>query len=340
MVKAFEEAASKAYSTMTTQLPFFTQTVTSDMPHTDAYGNEIFSDAQAANYHKLACLLHYQTVLQNAVAPLSKYIQTRSLEQTALNMTYRREAQLITQLFGQLKKAAFVAQLNAIGTSIIGEYFDANWYKQTNTIMFMASRKSNDMNSPLLTSTATTAIPEITMTLDGDTDPYYDSATDLLVYGMFVDPDTFQPIDATSNGIKFERAIYILLRFLDVSTILTWARALTTDPTKVGSITSASTYYEQCIVRAVNAINLTLTRFATFMTEIRTFIDKLEMSGMVYWKKGMNIDVGKISVFDPDYNKILADLVAAYVGGSSSVTYDQQTQRWQCWSLWNKYEGS
>lgn len=344
MVKAFEEAASKGYSTMMTQLPFFTQYVTTDLPNEDADGHAIFTGAKLQNYHKLGSLLHYQTVLQNAVAPLSKYIQTRSLEQTVLNMTYRRESQLITQLYGQIKKAAFIAQLNAIGTSIIGEYFDSNWYKQMNTIMFMASRKSNDMNAPLETSTATTHIPVCRMAVQAPApgaDPvyYYNSEEHLKVFGVFVDPDTFQQVDASVDGIPFEKAVYYLLRFLDVSTLLTWARAITTNPSSVGVITSASAYYEQCLVRLINAINLCLTRFATYMTEIRTFIDKMEMSGLVYWNKGMYIDVSNIKVFDPDYNKILADLIAAYVGGSSHVTYDANTQRWQCWSLWNKYEG-
>lgn len=339
MIKAFYEAISKAYSTMTTQLPYYTNIIAAP----DAPEISDLSSSEAEIYGKMMGLLHYQSVLQNAVSPLSKYIETMSLEQTVLDMSYRREAPLITALYGLLRKKAFIATLNAVGTSILGEYFDDNWYKQINMLAFVPSRKSNAMVDPLMTATCTTLIPRVTFSVPvSGSDPvkYYDS-NDLKVSGIFINPDTFQfegtaeqPIDLT-----FEQLIYRLNRMLDVSTIIRWARTLNTDPSAVGNLSSPSAYYQQGIVKLIEKINILLTKFTTAMTDVRTFIDKLSESGMVYWKKGMSVKIDKIGIFNPVYNVALHNVISAYVGGSSEMEYDSSTQRWQCTTLWNKYTG-
>lgn len=336
MNKALNEALSKGYSTMMTALPYYTDDISTNMPMPKPYEND---STLKSIYGKLGGLLHYQTVLQNAVSPISKYIETMSLEQTALNMSFRRESPTITALYGLLKKSAFKATLNAVGSNIIGEYFDTNWYRQMNTMAYTPSRKSNSMSDPLLTATMTTCIPSCLMkTQSGVT--YYDSASILKAKGIWVNPDTWT-FDGTTDKpveISFEDLIYRLNRMLDVSTILTWARKLNTAPSSVGTITSPSAYY-QSIVKMIEAINLILTSFTTAMTNIRTFIDKLDTSNMVYWKKGVSLSVSNITVYDPTFNVILHNLIAAYIGGSSTMTYDQNTQRWQAATLWNKYTG-
>lgn len=339
MLKGFYEAISKAYSTMTTALPYYTNSIVAvDAPELTG-----LSDTEKELYGKMMGILHYQTVQQNAVSPLSKYIETMSLEQTVLDMSYRREAPLITALYGLLKKKAFIANLNSIGTSILGEYFDDNWYKQMNMLAFVPSRKSNAMTEPLMTATCTTLIPRVKFQVpveDDDPITYYDS-NDLKTTGIFINPDTFEFEGTTENPItlSFEQLIYRLNRMLDVSTILRWARSLNTDPESVGSLTTPSAYYQQGIIKFIERINVILTKFTTSMTDVRTFIDKLAESGMVYWHKGMSIKVDKVEDYKPVYNVALHNMISAYVGGSAEMTYDINTQRWECSSLWNKYTG-
>lgn len=194
MNKAFNEALAKGYSTMFTQLPYYTDTITTSLPVPETY-----SASETGVYHKMGGLLHYQTVLQNAMLPISKYIQTISLQQEALNMSYRREAPTVTALYGLLMKKAFKATLNAVGTTIIGEYFDLNWYKQMNTLANIASRKSNSMTDPLMTATMTTCIPSCTMATAGQSPvTYYDSTQVLKAAGVWLNPDTWQ-FDGTSS---------------------------------------------------------------------------------------------------------------------------------------------
>lgn len=333
LVKSINEALSKGYSTMLTQLPYYTDTIATDMPEV--------SGVDAGVYGKLGGLLHYQTVLQNAVSPLSKYIQTISLQQTVLNMSYRREAPTVTALYGLLMKKAFKATMNSIGTNIIGEYFDVSWYKQLNTLANVCSRKSDSMADPLMTATMTTLIPKCTFTTPGSETPYYDSDKVLESRaGVWFNPDTWENEGTSQEPVKlsFETLVYRLNRMLDVSTILTWARKLNTDPNSIGIITTPSAYY-QIIIKYIEALNIILASFNTYMTELRTFIDKLESSGMVYWKKGISISIEGIKDYTPTYNVILHNMIACYIGNSSEMKYDQSTQRWQAVTLWNKYTG-
>lgn len=334
MNKAFNEAISKGYSTMFTQLPYYTDTIATDLPEPSSYGS-----TELAIYHKMGGLLHYQTVLQNAMLPLSKYIQTISLQQTALNMSYRREAPTVTALYGLLMKKAFKATLNAIGSNVIGEYFDLNWYKQMNTLANIASRKADAMTDPLITATMTTYVPKCTMTTPSSV-KYYDSDEVLSATGIWLNPDTWQK-EGTSElpaTLTFEELVYRLCRLLDINSILAWSRMLNTDPSSVGVITTPSAYY-QSIIQFIEAINVILTKFATSMSEVRTFIDKLNDTHFVYWRKGVTLSVDSIKDYTPVYNVILHNLVATYIGSASTMTYDTNTQRWQCSTMWNKYTG-
>jgi len=337
MLKAFQEAISKAYSTMFTQLPYYTDKI--EAPQAPIPTG--LTSAEADIYGKMMGILHYQTVLQNAVSPLSKYIETRSLEQEILNMSYRRESPTICALFGMLKKKAFIATLNAIGTSVIGEYFDSNWYKQMNLLVNTPSRKSPSVVDPLMTATHTTMIPKIKFSYrkpDGTFTEYYDSDS-LKVTGVFLNPDTFDydGSDDDPYELSFEEAVYRLNRLLDVSTILHWARALNSSYETINIKTPAA-YFQQ-INKLVEVVNSLLTRFTTNMTDVRTFIDKLASSGMVYWEKGMVIQVDKVTCQNPPYNVILHNMIAQYCGGSALMKYNGRTQRWNAATLWNKYTG-
>lgn len=160
VVKAIEQAVSFGFSTMLTQLPFATADYATEegaLPVPASVAN-----SKAYGYYK--ALIHYQTVLQNLVTPIAKYIELRSLEREMMRMSFRTEAPILTQLFGLFKKSSFISEVNTIGTVVINEYFDTNWYKQVNTLMCVPSRKTKGMTDPLLTMISTHAIPKLTIT--------------------------------------------------------------------------------------------------------------------------------------------------------------------------------
>lgn len=336
MKKSFSEALAKGYSTMLTQLAYYVDEIATDMPISYNVAQGTYSSDDSV-WGKAAGLIHYQTVLQNLVAPLAKYIETRSLEQHALNMSYRREAPIVTEIFGLLKKAAFISTLNAIGTNIIGEYFDVDWYKQNNLLANTACRKSNAITEPLITMCAHTRIPRCTMKVKGANDPYYDSNTVLSITAPKGLYDPYSGASYEKNTIDLATAVTNVVKMLDISYILQLARTINTDSS--ATLIKSSRDYFNAVVEYINVINLIASKFSTAITDLRTFIDKMQDSGMVYWKKGMNIDVNHISVNDPTYNVLLHNVLCACASTADEMKYDKVTQRWGCYTIWNKYTG-
>lgn len=338
LAKAFNEALSKAYSTMLTQLPYSSSKVTTDIPVPNT-----LSEGEQDIYHKLGGILHYQCVLQNAMAPIAKYIETMQLEQTMLDVSYRRESPTLTALYSLLKKKAFIGTLNAIGTNIIGEYFDDNWYRQMNTIINVPSRKSNSMTDPLMTCVAVTHIPSCKIENDLAGATSYDSSTLVTSAISLVNPETLK-FDLDTDGktkvtksYTLQELTHNLVRLLDVYYMTKWARLINNSPTST-DLSTPTMYFNQ-IAYLIENINLLMTRFVTAMVDIRTFIDKLASSGLVYWKKGARLTVDGVKPASPTYNVILHNIMSAYTGGSQTMTFDTNTQRWQAYTLWNKYTG-
>lgn len=111
MGNAINEALSRTNSEMMTNLAFAQYGVRT--PHPDMDNNNL-------SY----VVLLYQTMLINVATVLGKYMQLMSLEDELIDMGYNREAYFIIQIFGFLKKKAFVQTLNALSSFIQGEYFD------------------------------------------------------------------------------------------------------------------------------------------------------------------------------------------------------------------------
>lgn len=348
--KAIAEAMSKGYSTMLTQLPFYTMGIASSIPVLSADGKAETKTAPSnSDYAKFTALIHYQSVLQDLVRPAAKYIQTMSLQGEAMRMSYRRESATLTTLFGLLSKASFKATLNAIGSSILNEYFDAVWYREMNTLLNIPSRKSQGMVDPLMTMVGIHAIPSCQF-YSNDTsqsngfakDPFYNSDISLAATGRFPDIESFS-IPSSASTIPLEDLVFRICYLLDVNTMITWARKANNDklPSPApgfNSIDKASAYFEgiNSMIEAVQAI---ATRFTTNMSNIRTMLDRLTQAGFVYWEKGAWINVDNITQVKPTYNKILADVVKCSYSGDATMRWNTATRRWGFRSPFNKYEG-
>lgn len=110
---AINEALSRTNAEMTSQLPFATQSVVTTL-------------AQADSSNKLYVMALYQSMLQNTASVLAKYIQTMSIEKHLIDMGFNREANFTQELFSLLKKKSLVGKLQALATTLYGEYFDAD----------------------------------------------------------------------------------------------------------------------------------------------------------------------------------------------------------------------
>lgn len=246
-------------------------------------------------------------------------------------MSFRTEAPLITQLFGLFKKSSFVAEVNTIGTVVINEYFDRNWYIQNNTLQCVPSRKTKGMVDPLLTIVATHAIPRLTIDSSYDSDSLASGTGD-----AFLDPEDFKI--KTGVAVKLEEMVTRAAKLMNPAYILRFVRLLNRGALPAGAITTISAYGES-VKLYLSYIARYAARFSTAMSNLRTFLDKLDQSGMIYWKKGVSFFVGKIQQLEPHYNALLNDVFAATYSGADKIVFDAQTKRWRAWAFWNKYVG-
>lgn len=339
MIKSVEQAVSFGFSTMLTQLQFTQDTYTTDLPLPPQYVTNPEATgldrvlAKPAGYY--AAMIHYQCVLQSLVQPISKYIELRSLEKELMRMSFRTEAPLVTQLFGLFKKSSFIAEVNTIGTVVINEYFDVNWYKQMTTLQCVPSRKTKGMVDPLLTIVATHAIPRLVIK-DG-----YDS--DDLKTGndaRLLNPDTLM---FETGALKLEQCIERVTKLMNPAYIMKFLRLLNRNalpqPGEGQVACSTISAYGEAVKTYLSYIARFAASFSTAMSNCRTFLDKLSQSGLTYWKKGVAFFVDKIVQLEPHYNALLNDVFAATYAGADKVIFDAQTKRWRAWAFWNKYTG-
>lgn len=340
MIKSIEQAVSFGFSTMLTQLKFTQSEYHTDQPIPSQYLDAQSSGTGIARTLKpaagyFAAMIHYQCVLQALVQPISKYIELRSLEKEMMRMSFRTEAPLLTQLFGLFKKKSFIAEINTIGTVVINEYFDINWYKQNNTLQCVPSRKTKGMVDPLLTIVATHAIPRLKIDSSYDSD---DLATGS--QATLLDPETLK---YTTGSMKLEKLIENVTKLMNPAYILRFVRLMNHNalptPAQGETVVTSTSAYGEAVKNYLSYIARFAAQFSTAMSDIRTFLDKLSQSGMVYWKKGVAFFVDKIEQLEPHYNALLNDVFAATYSGADKVVFDNATKRWRAWAFWNKYVG-
>lgn len=341
-IKSIEQAVSFGFSTMLTQLAFTTDSYVTDIPVPSEYitedeGETIY--APSAQWY--GALVHYQTVLQNAVMPIAKYIEMRSLEKEMMRMSFRTEAPMVTEIMGLFKKASFISVVNTIGTVAINEYFDVNWYKQINTLLCVPSRKTKGMVDPLLTLIGTHNIPALKIYKKDDlVNPVYDyTEMGCGSAAVLLDPEDY---NFKQGAQSFRQLIENCCKLMNPAYILRFVRKLnagTILPTGDYEVANTTNAYVEGIIAYLKYISKNAAYFSTRMSDVRTFLDKMSNSGMVYWTKGTAFFVDKIEQLEPKYNALLNDVFQATYAGSDTITFDAATKRWRAFTLWNKYTG-
>lgn len=346
MAKTTATALSNGMATLTLQLPFFKDFVKSDMPYKEGVDGSVYSSALEA---RLPWMVYYQSAVLNLAAIPAKYLQIRSLEKAVKDMTYRRDNTEVNELYGLLKKAAFVSMINSLATTVIGEYTDNDWRIQVNTLVNVPSRKTNAYTSPLLTMVGYHKMPTLKLiantgqdTPTSDTGVYFDSSSISATLVASTSRPLYDPFNMaliTSNlTLNFEQAIKMALTLLDQTTVLGWARKNTMAASDADRIPS-QWYY--------NTLDLVLSKIVSMssqifngLSEIRSGLDKLKDTGLVYWQKGISFFIGgKVDQYSLTYNKTLADVFASDKTGSANIVFDDLTYRWKFNTLWNMYEG-
>lgn len=307
---AVSEAVSFAYSESLTQLPAFKATVQSSMPSVTGL---------------TGWLVAYQTFLQNIGAIPASYNTCMGFEQVLKDMGYRREAPLITELFGLLRKASFRAKVNAISEYTLAEYFDRNWWEQVNTLIRVPSRRSEALTSPLLFMSGIHTIPETIVTGEGSEDPMFDTRT----YKLKMTIDGVEKEYHISE--LFEKAVDALNPYF----ILKWAREVYRNASNV----TAQGYFNR-IENILNGIKLIMVKFSQDNAELRTVLDRMATVGIVYWQKGVTFDVSKSNpVGTVVYNKLVEDVFTAAVASAATMSWDEHDLRWRFFTMWDKFTG-
>lgn len=302
-----QEAVSKAYSETFINLPFFNLTVDSDVgiDTTDGAGK------------MLATALTYQTILLNVAGIFNKYNQLHACRKLLLDMEWNRNAPSVTAYYGLLNKASFKAQFQAISTNIWGEYFDKNWYLQTNTLSALLSAKSDSITDPLMEIMAVTHIPNLKLSLkSGDT-----------IITLFDTKQKFkikdQPGDFTMSEV-FNKLIS------ELSPVLTLEDIRKDHDMKVKF--NGISYMLDTVVKILDYFK---QGFETF----RTVLDVMNRVGINGWMKGPSFELLNDDSYKPMYNLIVEDIIKAKVCSATIMTLDETTRRWKFYSLWDKYFG-
>lgn len=305
---AINEALSRTNAEMTSQLPFATQTV-------DVNNN--LADADFTN--KLYILALYQSMLQNTASVLAKYIQTMSIEKHLIDMGFNREANFTQEIFSLFKKKSLVGKLQALATTLYGEYFDADWYKQINTLTMIPSRKSTSVRDPLLTIIATHVLPNITVK-QGTTTLYATSD-----FAVEVDSTTYDQRQIAEK----------IITLLDQRSILEWSRRKFNGQ---DSILTPQAYFNE-LIAWLDRLAAVMARVSNQMSDLRTYLDVMGKANLNQWKVGTMFDMTAVSKGPIMFNKILHDTFAAYLNSPEKVKFDSDTQRWTMYTTWNEFTG-
>lgn len=192
------------------------------------------------------------------------------------------------------------------------------------------------MIDPLLTIVATHAIPALTITDASGAQVYTSANLATSTAASLVNPENFNVV--TGQAVTLEKLIENVTKLMNPAYILRFVRLMNHNSLPSGSINTISAYGE-AVKTYLSYISRFAAQFSTAMSNLRTFLDKLSQSNMIYWKKGVSFFVDKIQQLEPHYNALLNDVFAATYSGADKITFDNATKRWRAWAFWNKYVG-
>lgn len=325
---AFSTGFSTTTSELWSQTSYPTSTITTTMPG--------FEDGLMA-----APLIHYQVVLQNLALILAKFNQLNLLQQDLINMGWQREENILIQLFSLMKKKTFVDRWTAMSNYIKNEFFDAEWARQINNLCNIPSRKSTSVRDPLLTVVATHIVPDITITSNGSSTPYFNSAEWLgQDYEMITNEDGITIPVPVKERVTFEHLCYKLIDLLDQNTIVEWARSMFNDSTDLPYNIRSVNQFINYLTLLLDSISMMMNKFKVAYTDMRVFLSTAKRAGLIKWDMGTEYSVFKpMAVSTVANNLNVRDMIVATCATPSEINFNYGTQTWTFLSLWDEYDG-
>lgn len=325
--KAFDEGRARVQAELWMSSSFNTSIFKSNIPYME--------DSMTSAF------IYYQTFLQNMATVMAKFNQLTLLQQDLINMGYQRESSMLVELFSKLGKTTFLNKWFTLAADLKDEYFDTAWFQYVNGITNVPARKSNSTRDPLLTVVGVHQMPQISISLADNLDPYFESnkfKVKTYSYKWNEDKKEAEPHKAEVGLEEFFRNT---LRMLDQNNILNWARKHNMGD-KDDLFTDADTpnKYANMLDWQVDSLITAMRYFKKFFREMKVFLHIARRSNLIKWNQGTDFSLYKAKATTSAVNNInIKDIIVATCASPSRMVFNPTTQKWGFYSLWDEYEG-
>lgn len=317
-VSTMLESISAAYATQLTDLAFMTADYKTTIPQ--------MTDGSAA---MIGFMTWYQCVVQNIASVMAKYNSTLALVDYLVKMGYNGEAPYTTELTNLFKKQNLYTLLDQIGVIISQEFFDLDWYQEVSVLNGLPSRSAGDVQSPLLTITGSTFIPDVEVSLNNEI-VFSTITADKPGY------DAFNKIVVGKTTYTFQSLVQHIMESFDPVDILAFCRQVYS-----GQVTSTATAYVNDIIDCLHALVNSCAVFKNYTVDLRTFLMLVQSStNLNHWVYGTPYTRPSKprEQATPECIRVVEDIFKAF-GTNGNMVYDQTTRKWKVYTLWRGGSG-
>lgn len=338
MRKSIAEALSVLQSTTFTNLAITNFAVETDLPLGSGEKVDISNDATPLMAYSsttdviYAMSIYYQVFLQEALSTINWFNSFRLKQGTAIRDAWGREVPNLNALFGLLNKSSFLSLLNSINLSFEGEYIDKEFMTQVNYLSLMPSRRSNSITDPVLELQTKFNHPNTFKVYILDNNGQVISKT------PFYD-DQNLGINTIVNGSPVFTSFWIacdeVKDYLSLEATKRWGRSSFTP----GSISGTDNARYNAIKAYFDVIIASMVYFKPLWSDYRECLDIMSRTGTLSWSKGFRPSITKDTDAVIFSNLIVDDIYKMVLSGNDSLSYNNNTKRWETFSQWNMYFG-
>lgn len=299
MNNIWEEVKAKLSAEAFYQIPFFSWEVS---------GNTMFQDPL------LDITMFYQTVCQTVMLIPTVYKKMRSFEQTLKDMMFYENSSRMERLYNELNKTTFSGLVQAVAKSVSSDYVDGDWTNQVTMIFLNPSRKFNGMLSPLIDA-------KVKYNWNNNLQVSYGGKNiiDTSTYSSF-----FQAAEDFINKCSIMEFLYVA-RNVDLKNSAGKPFEINKDFFNVMK-TDLNTMIDQLVI------------FNDQFNDMNVAFKGMERLQLTKWRSGLYVSLDKlVNNFSPKYNIMLHDIMQATMSGSSDITYNQNTYKWQLYDVMDIY---
>lgn len=330
--KAITEALSKVASDTFTDLPFFkdfydSPDVDEDEGYTQAFTVKGMPNTDT-NHGFGEILTWYQSMVINMMLPITSYAKLLSLEDHLKMMGYNREASILSELFGLLRKKSFQAFMNTLNGYIKSAYLDIPWFRQINVLANGVCRQVDDCRHPLLTLTAVMEVPNIRVSTVDPESADFNPQTDVI----------FEGTNYRVNGKRFEDAVNDICSLMSPYNVIKWARQFMNGTLPAGAPQTVNSYFNE-IKNRVEAMLGVLAKFPKDTADIKTMLDVAQRGNLNRWNIGQFVQFDTREQVSPVFNKLIFDVYRSYMSTTSGLSWDTKTLRWSFKTPWDDVLG-